>query len=179
MIENIYAGPHGSFVPKSFIAVRAACRRWPSSASSSCRSTAWARRTARRRSTTSLEEPQGRRLPRPHPLAQGGRREVPVVRHHARRHLRRLGRRAERDGRAALPSRVLQGRRSSYAGCHDNRMDKIWWNEQWMGWPIGPQYAASSNVDNARPAAGQAAADRRRARHQRRSGVDACRWSTR
>jgi Prolyl oligopeptidase family/Dipeptidyl peptidase IV (DPP IV) N-terminal region len=37
----------------------------------------------------------------------------------------------------------------AYAGCHDNRMDKIWWNEQWMGWPIGPQYAASSNVDNA------------------------------
>jgi len=37
----------------------------------------------------------------------------------------------------------------SYAGCHDNRMDKIWWNEQWMGWPIGPQYGASSNVDHA------------------------------
>ena len=37
----------------------------------------------------------------------------------------------------------------SAAGCHDNRMDKIWWNEQWMGWPLGPQYAASSNVDNA------------------------------
>jgi dipeptidyl aminopeptidase/acylaminoacyl peptidase len=37
----------------------------------------------------------------------------------------------------------------SYAGCHDNRMDKIWWNEQWMGWPLGPQYSASSNVDNA------------------------------
>lgn len=37
----------------------------------------------------------------------------------------------------------------SYAGCHDNRMDKIWWNEQWMGWPVGPQYAASSNVDHA------------------------------
>lgn len=31
-------------------------------------------------------------------------------------------------------------------GCHDNRMDKIWWNEQWMGWPVGPEYAASSNV---------------------------------
>ena len=28
-------------------------------------------------------------------------------------------------------------------------MDKIWWNEQWMGWPIGPQYSASSNVDHA------------------------------
>jgi dipeptidyl aminopeptidase/acylaminoacyl peptidase len=37
----------------------------------------------------------------------------------------------------------------SFAGCHDNRIDKIWWNEQWMGWPIGPQYAKSSNVDNA------------------------------
>jgi len=37
----------------------------------------------------------------------------------------------------------------SACGCHDNRMDKIWWNEQWMGWPIGPEYAASSNVDNA------------------------------
>jgi dipeptidyl aminopeptidase/acylaminoacyl peptidase len=37
----------------------------------------------------------------------------------------------------------------SFAGCHDNRMDKISWNEQWMGWPIGPQYAKSSNVDNA------------------------------
>ncbi len=37
----------------------------------------------------------------------------------------------------------------SSCGCHDNRMDKIWWNEQWMGWPVGPQYAASSNVVNA------------------------------
>ena len=35
------------------------------------------------------------------------------------------------------------------SGCHDNRMDKIWWNEQWMGWPVGPEYGASSNVDNA------------------------------
>ena len=26
----------------------------------------------------------------------------------------------------------------SNSGCHDNRMDKIWWNEQWMGWPLGP-----------------------------------------
>ena len=34
-------------------------------------------------------------------------------------------------------------------GSHDNRMDKIWWNEQWMGWPVGPWYSESSNVDNA------------------------------
>jgi dipeptidyl aminopeptidase/acylaminoacyl peptidase len=37
----------------------------------------------------------------------------------------------------------------SYAGCHDNRMDKIGWNERWMGWPIDESYAESSNVDNA------------------------------
>ncbi|MCB9879000.1 MAG: prolyl oligopeptidase family serine peptidase [Planctomycetes bacterium] len=34
-------------------------------------------------------------------------------------------------------------------GCHDNRMDKIWWNEAWMGYPIGPWYADSSNVTHA------------------------------
>ncbi|MGJ5641318.1 DPP IV N-terminal domain-containing protein [Formosa sp. S-31] len=34
-------------------------------------------------------------------------------------------------------------------GCHDNRMDKMWWNEQFMGYPVGPHYAACSNVENA------------------------------
>jgi len=34
-------------------------------------------------------------------------------------------------------------------GCHDNRMDKIWWNELWMGWPIGDHYQEQSNVTQA------------------------------
>jgi len=34
-------------------------------------------------------------------------------------------------------------------GCHDNRMDKIWRNELWMGWPIGPHYEEQSNVTQA------------------------------
>ena len=34
-------------------------------------------------------------------------------------------------------------------GCHDNRMDKASWNEQWMGYPVGPHYAEASNIDNA------------------------------
>ncbi|MBB5038150.1 prolyl oligopeptidase family serine peptidase [Prosthecobacter dejongeii] len=34
-------------------------------------------------------------------------------------------------------------------GCHDNRMDKIWWNEQWMGWPLDESYKRSSNVEDA------------------------------
>lgn len=37
----------------------------------------------------------------------------------------------------------------SSCGCHDNRMDKIWWNEQWMGYSIGPHYADCSNVIHA------------------------------
>jgi dipeptidyl aminopeptidase/acylaminoacyl peptidase len=35
------------------------------------------------------------------------------------------------------------------SGCHDNRMDKASWNEQWMGYPVGPQYAECSNIENA------------------------------
>jgi len=34
-------------------------------------------------------------------------------------------------------------------GCHDNRLDKASWNEQWMGYPVGPQYAESSNIEHA------------------------------
>ncbi len=34
-------------------------------------------------------------------------------------------------------------------GCHDNRMDKASWNEQWMGYPVGPHYGESSNIDHA------------------------------
>lgn len=29
-------------------------------------------------------------------------------------------------------------------GCYDNRIDKLWWNEQWMGYPVGPWYATNS-----------------------------------
>lgn len=37
----------------------------------------------------------------------------------------------------------------SSCGCQDNRMDKIWWNEQWMGWPVDSSYVECSNVYNA------------------------------
>jgi dipeptidyl-peptidase-4 len=35
-------------------------------------------------------------------------------------------------------------------GCHDNRMDKLWWNEAWMGYPVDQSYEDSSNVVNAK-----------------------------
>ncbi len=34
-------------------------------------------------------------------------------------------------------------------GCHDNRMDKIWWNEAWMGYPVDESYIKSSNLEDA------------------------------
>ncbi|MGX5689744.1 DPP IV N-terminal domain-containing protein [Arcticibacter tournemirensis] len=37
----------------------------------------------------------------------------------------------------------------SACGCHDNRVDKQWWNEQWMGFPVGKHYEEQSNVTNA------------------------------
>ena len=35
------------------------------------------------------------------------------------------------------------------SGCYDNRMDKIWWNEQWLGWPVDESYERSSCVPDA------------------------------
>ncbi len=35
----------------------------------------------------------------------------------------------------------------SDCGCHDNRMDKVWWNELWMSWPVGKHYAEQSNTN--------------------------------
>ncbi len=51
--------------------------------------------------------------------------------------------------RAVLAHANFYKAASANCGCHDNRMDKIWWNELWMGWPIGPHYAEQSNVVNA------------------------------
>ncbi|MGN6554079.1 MAG: DPP IV N-terminal domain-containing protein [Verrucomicrobiota bacterium] len=43
----------------------------------------------------------------------------------------------------------------SDSGCHDNRMDKIWWNEQWMGWPLDESYVRCSNVTDAHKLTGK------------------------
>jgi dipeptidyl aminopeptidase/acylaminoacyl peptidase len=34
-------------------------------------------------------------------------------------------------------------------------MDKVWWNELWMGYPVGPHYAEQSNVTNAHKLTGK------------------------
>lgn len=35
------------------------------------------------------------------------------------------------------------------AGNHDHRMDKLSWNENWMGYPVGKHYEQQSNITNA------------------------------
>src|SRR5206468_10255490 len=50
-----------------------------------------------------------RRLPRPHPLAQGGGGEIPLLRRQPGGHLRHVGGGAERGRGAAVPRRLLQG----------------------------------------------------------------------
>ncbi len=56
-------------------------------------------------------------------------------------------------GQNALSAVLFHGDfyKAAYAacGCHDNRMDKIWWNEQWMSYPIDSSYVECSNVENA------------------------------
>ena len=56
-------------------------------------------------------------------------------------------------GQEALGALLFHGDfyKAGYAacGCHDNRMDKIWWNEQWMGYPVDSSYIECSNVEHA------------------------------
>jgi dipeptidyl aminopeptidase/acylaminoacyl peptidase len=33
----------------------------------------------------------------------------------------------------------------SSSGCHDNRSDKVWWNELWMDYPVGDHYRQQAN----------------------------------
>ena len=172
VIENIYAGPHGSFVPKTFGA----------SARDAGAGRAGLHRRADRRHghVESLEGVPRRRWKN---LGDAGFPDrilwhKAVAAKYPYYDITRVGhlRRRRPAGRTrwarccSIPSSTRS--RCRVAGCHDNRMDKIWWNEQWMGWPVGPHYAASSNVDNAARLQGQAAAGRRRAGHERRSGVD-------
>lgn len=51
--------------------------------------------------------------------------------------------------RALLDYNDFYGVAVADCGCHDNRMDKLWWNEQWLGWPVDESYARNSNVEDA------------------------------
>jgi dipeptidyl aminopeptidase/acylaminoacyl peptidase len=148
VIENIYAGPHGSHVPKNFAAFHASQAQaelgfivvqidgmGTSNRSKAFHDVAW-------RNIGDAGFPDRIRW---HQAAAARYPQYDIT---------RVGIYGGSAGgqnamRALLFHNDFYKVAVSYAGCHDNRMDKIWWNEQWMGWPLGPHYAASSNVDHA------------------------------
>ncbi len=95
-----------------------------------------------------VEEPGRFRLCRSHRLASCTGGQGSVLRHQPRGHLWCVG-----GGQSTLgalerhPEFYKVG--VAFVGCYDNRMDKISWNEQWMGWPVDASYVEASGVVNA------------------------------
>jgi dipeptidyl-peptidase-4 len=148
VIENIYAGPHGSFVPKNF------------------RPTHSSEKLSERGFIVVQIDGMGtsNRSRKFHDvcwknLADSGFADrIAWIKAAAEKYpefdLSRVGLfGGSAGGQSALAGLLWHGDFYKAAvadcGCHDNRMDKIWWNEQWMGWPIGPQYQEQSNVTQA------------------------------
>ena len=149
VIEDIYAGPHGLLRPKGLQRRRR---------SAGADRPGLHRRADRRHGYGQplegvprrlLAQHQGRRLPRPDPLAQAVGKKYPYY------DLTRVGIYGTSAGGQNATAGMLfhpefYKAAVSACGCHDNRMDKASWNEQWMGYPVGPWYSASSNIENAK-----------------------------
>lgn len=148
VIENIYAGPHGHFVPKRFSA-------WHGSreiaelgfvvVQMDGMGTNWRSRAFHDVCWQNLGDSG---FPDRIRWIQAAAAERPYM------DLSRVGiYGGSAGGQSSLRALLAHGDFYHAAvadcGCHDNRMDKIWWNEQWMGWPIGPHYAEQSNVTQA------------------------------
>lgn len=149
VVENIYAGPHGFFTPKAF---RAQYRH---------------QQTLLDRGLIVVQcDGQGTsgRSKAFHDVCWQNLRDAgfpdriawlkAAAAKHPELDLRRVGiYGGSAGGQNALAGLLWHGDFYRVAvadcGCHDNRMDKIWWNEQWLGWPVGPQYEANSNLVHA------------------------------
>ena len=157
VIENIYAGPHDQHRPEDLIS-----RMRYGDQNEHGRSLGFIVVSDRRHghelararcSRTSAWKKPGKDggFPRPHRVDQGRRRDAGrgwISPASASTAVQR--RRTERAARGLLHhGDFLPGRLSADCGCHDNRMDKIWWNEAWMGLPDDDSYVKSSNVEDA------------------------------
>lgn len=148
VIEKIYAGPHGSFVPKSFRAYHSAQEMaelgaivvqidgmGTSNRSKAFHDVCWKNigdagfpdRIAWMRAAAAHEPAMDLERVGIYGGSAGGQNAL----------------------RALLAHGDFYDSAVSDCGCHDNRMDKIWWNELWMGWPVGAHYDEQSNVTQA------------------------------
>ncbi|WP_442485428.1 DPP IV N-terminal domain-containing protein [Aeoliella sp. SH292] len=148
IVEDLYAGPHGSFVPKDFYTIHNQQRLAElgfivvqiDGLGTSNRSKKFQDVAAKNLVDAGLPD---RKL-----WMKAAAEQYPQM------DLSRVGVMGHSAGaQSAMAALLWHGDfykvAVSSCGCHDNRMDKIWWNELWMGWPIGPHYAEQSNVTNA------------------------------
>jgi dipeptidyl-peptidase-4 len=149
VIEHIYAGPQGAFVPKEFRAFH-----WPQTMAEIGFIVVQIDGMGTSQRSKPFHDVCWKNLG-----DSGFPDRIPWIKA-AQRHacpqmdLSRMGiYGTSAGGQSAMRALVAFGDfykvASANSGCHDNRVDKIWWNEQWMGWPIGPWYADQSNVTNA------------------------------
>lgn len=148
VIEKIYAGPHGSFVPKSFSSCHGA-QRWAElgfivvqidGMGTSHRSKAF--------HDVCWKNVGDSGFPDRILWIKKAAKKYPYM------DINRVGIfGGSAGGQSSTRALLMHGDFYKVAvsdcGCHDNRMDKIWWNEAWMGWPVGPEYSESSNVTHA------------------------------
>jgi dipeptidyl aminopeptidase/acylaminoacyl peptidase len=146
VIENIYTGPHGAFVPKTFAAYRhqqqAIAELGFITVFVDGRGTAFRSKAFRDVSYRNLGQ------------GAGGDDHIAVMKQMAAKYpfmdLARVGVWGHSAGgydstHAILAHPEFYKVAVSSAGCHDNRMDKAIWNEQWMGWPVDKHYEEQSN----------------------------------
>jgi dipeptidyl aminopeptidase/acylaminoacyl peptidase len=146
VIENIYTGPQAAYVPKTFAAYRhqqqAIAELGFITVFVDGRGTAL--RSLAFRQPTYYNLGQG----------SGGEDHITVFKQMAAKYpsmdLGRVGVWGHSAGgydstHAILTHPEFYKVAVSSAGCHDNRMDKSTWNEQWMGWPVDKHYEEQSN----------------------------------
>jgi dipeptidyl-peptidase 4 len=146
VIENIYTGPQSAYVPKTFAAYRhqqqAIAELGFITVFVDGRGTALRSRAFRDFSYKNLGQ------------GSGGDDHIAVFKQMAAKYpymdLTRVGVWGHSAGgydstHAILTHPEFYKVAVSSAGCHDNRMDKATWNEQWMGWPVDKHYEEQSN----------------------------------
>ncbi|MGC6581015.1 MAG: prolyl oligopeptidase family serine peptidase [Akkermansiaceae bacterium] len=148
IIENIYAGPHGAFVPKSW-------RHWYGHASEMLEAGFVLVRMDGR--GTNFRGQKFQQFAYKNIKDSGFPDRIKWIKKAAELRpwmdLSRVGLYGgSAGGQSTLAALIWHGdfykAGAADCGCHDNRMDKIWWNEQWMDWPIDPSYAANSNTEH-------------------------------
>ena len=146
VVENIYTGPQSAFVPKTFAAYRhqqqAIAELGFITVFVDGRGTALRSRAFRDFSYKNLGQ------------GAGGDDHIAMFKQMAAKYpymdLTRVGVWGHSAGgydstHAILSHPEFYKVAVSSAGCHDNRMDKATWNEQWMGWPVDKHYEEQSN----------------------------------